>query len=619
MPDYRNLWRRSVVYPAPTITNGRPVNWTATSTTAEEWGRLKITVAGVDYSTYRSAPTIVESWGSGEPFGDSTARIRFPAATVFDSIAGPLTPWGEVEILRLHPDGTTTPLWVGLIAAFEESWGDDDRGMVAVCMGAVHQVGLYRRLSKGDDSAADIRTLISDQFRTDLAWRPHLRTNDMATTPATGITSRNRGSGETVDQYLQKILELAVEADGDMWTIAQDYPTNPWTPTLELKDRTTVNWTVVAGQPGMTGDLQHELSSAFNVVYGEGEYGGSRYRNFYELTGGKVIQPFSYADDVHPWDSDGAGGLTTDYVRIDTSKIRIEAFEQFGSGVTYNEAIASAEQQRLRAQDVGYVGSIKLTADPQEGHRLGIRAGDNIKVKSHHQSDRLFHVVAVDVQLGESEPTVVLTVDTQARNYATLAAIIERDREVSRKPLARLTVGTREGVPTSAATWDRNTGSGVIPTARAFDGVSTTTLATGWNIIKMRAAERGYLTSILAVCSGNTPFHLSIYASDTMNDLTALLANLPVNPLAATAWDAVTTIDGFIKGWGGDGERAGFYPGLESLGATANGVFRWDDPVPFHHDDIDEDIRQPPYLWVAVYVASGTPTFYAEMTYGGVG
>jgi hypothetical protein len=618
VPDYRNLYRVSVTYPAPTISNGRPVNWTASSTTREEWGRLKVTVAGVDYSEYRDVPTIVESWSSAEPFGDATARIRFPAATVYDSIAGPLTPWGEVEILRLHPDGVTeTPLWVGLIAAFEESVGEDDRGVVAVCMGAVHQVGLYRRLPKPDDSAVDIRTLISDQFKTDAAWRPHLRTNDMATTPATGITSRYRGSGETTDQYIQKLLELAVEADGDMWTVAQDYPTNPWTPTLELKDRTTVDWTVVAGQPGLTLDLQRELSSGLNVIYGEGEYGGSRYRNFYELTGGMVFQPFAYKDEVHPWDPDGTGGLTTDYVRINDALVRVEGFQQFGSGVTYTEAIASAEQQRLRAQDVGWVGNGKLHADPQEGHRAEMRAGDNIEVQSHHQSDRVFHIAAVDVQVGENEPVVTLTVDTQARDYPTLAAIIERDREVSRKPLARLTGRTFEGQPTSRATWDDNIGSGWVPAARKFDGTSTVAVATGWNIIKFRASERDTVWKIEAHTAAARAYGIAIFNGEVTS------GELPADPFADGAWDPAnyTAEDRYLIHWGqynaerAAEERAGYYPGYETDGDAVTGNFVDDAPWVYHHDNgIDADAQQ--YLWMAVYLDGAATTFWSKLTRG---
>lgn len=617
MPDYRNLWRVSAIYPAPTLSNGRPTNWTPTSTTREEWGRLKITGGGVDYSTYRSVPTIVESFGSAEPFGDATARIRFPAATVYDSIAAPLTEWGEVEILRLHPDGTTTtPLFVGLIAAFEESSGDEDRGIVAVCMGAVHQVGLYRRAPNPDDSAVDIRTLISGQFNTAPGFRPHLRTNDMASTPATGITSRYRGSWETVDQYIQKLLEMAVEADGDMWTVAQDYTANPWTPTLELKDRTTVNWTVVAGQPGCIIDLQRELSSGINVIYGEGEYGGSRFRNFYELSGSAVFQPFSYHNDVHSWDPNGSGGLTDTPARIVNTAIRIEAFQQFGSGVTYTEAGTSAQQQRLRAQDVGWVGSIKLAADPQEGHRLGIRAGDNIKVKSHHGSDRLFHIVGVDVQFGESEPVVSLTVDTQARDYPTLAAIIERDREVSRKPLARLTGRTFEGQPTSRATWDDNTGSGWVPTARKFDGTSTSSLSTGWNIIKFRASERDTVWKIEAHTSASTPFGLAIFNGVVTS------GELPTDPFADGAWDPAnyTAEDRYIIHWGqyneerAAQERAGYYPGYETNGDAATGNFVDDAPWVYHHDNgIDADAQQ--YLWAAIYVATAC-TFWMKMTRG---
>lgn len=779
MPDYRNLRRRSVVYPAPTLSAGRPVSWTKTSEVEEEWGRFKVTIDGVDYSTYRDAPTIIESYGNAEHFGDATARLRFPKATPYDTLAAPLAPWGKVEIRRTLPavnlltanqasietdatgwendanatvtrstaayahgsaslsltaaaggdvrariptasaaavtagttytaqasfktaatarsvrldirwydvtnvllstttgtavtdsatvwavattsaaaptnatkavlvlvvlaaaisevhyadkmgiaaststvwtlpqtgGGDSEPLFVGLIAAFEESW--DDKGMVATCMGAVHQVGLYRRAPVPDDSAVDIRNLISGQFDNNPGFRPHLRTNTMATTPATGITSRYRGSWETVDQYISKLLELAIKADGDMWTVLQDYPANPWTPTLELKDRTTVNWTIVCNQPGTEGSrLQRELSSGFNVIYGEGEYGGSRYRNFYELGGSAVFQPFAYHNDVHSWDPNGSGGLTDTPARIVNTAVRIEGWQGFGSGVTYTEAGASAEQQRLRAQDVGYVGNIRLEADPQEGHRLAIRAGDNIRVKSHHGADRLFHIAAVDVSMGESEPVVTLTVDTQARDYPTLAAIIERDREVSRKPLARLTGRTFEGQPTSRATWDDNTGSGWVPTARKFDGTSTVALAAGWNIVKFRASERDTVWKIQANTTVARKFSLAIF-----NGLVTA-AELPTDPFANGAWQTYTATDRYIIHWGqynverAAQEGAGYYPGYETDGAALTGNFVDDAPWVYHHDNgIDADAQQ--YLWAAIFVVGGTTNFWMKLTRG---
>lgn len=621
MPTFRNLQRVSPVYPAPTLDgSGRPTRpWSPTSTTREAWGRLQITVGGSDFTTYRNAPTIVEA-AIAEPFGDTGARLLFPAMTKFEALAtGTFEEWAEVEILRLHTDGTTTtPLWVGLIAAFE----DTESGLAAVCLGALHQVSLYVRAPVPDDSVVDIRSPIAGQFNPATGWRPHLRTNAMATTPDTGIDTRYRGNWETSSlDFIVKLLELSVDASGDQYTVAQDYPSNPWTPLLELKDRTTVTWNVTCGTPGVdTDDLQLELSTAANVIYGEGEYGGSRYRNFYDLSGGPFFQPFSYLDEVHPFDSDGAGGLVDMSARIDTSLVRIEAFQQFGSGVTFAEAMASAEAQRLRGQTPDWVGTIRLEIDPEEGHRLTIRAGDNIRLKHHRGSNRLFHIAAVTWSVADGRIVVILTVDTKARDLPTLAAIIERDREVARRPLARLTGRTFDGMPTSRATWDVNAGSGVVPTERAFDGTSVVALSVGWNIVKFRAAEAALIWKVEAhTSSPDTPFGLAFFNGE----VTAV--ELPSDPFANGAWEPAnyTAEDRYLIHWGqwhpelGVEERMGYGVdgrGFETNGDPLTGDFTSDALWIFTHENgIDADAQQ--YLWAAVYAETAC-SFWAKLTKG---
>jgi hypothetical protein len=617
MPTFRNLQRVSPVYAAAVLDgSGRPTRpWTPTSTTREAWGRLKITVGGSDFTTYRNAPTLVDVTNA-EPFGDATARLRFPAMTGFEALAtGTFDDWATVEIARLHTDGvTTTPLWAGLIAGYEET----EEGVVAVCMGALIQASLYVRAPFPSDAPADVRDVVALQYNPAAAFRPHLRNLALATTPATGHDSYYRGSWETSSlDFVLKVVELTLDSAGNQYTVKQDYPTAPWQPLLETKDLLTDHWSATFGTPGVdSSDLQHELSSGFNVVYGEGDYGGSTHRGVREITGSTVFQPYAYDPDVHPWDEGADGTLTADYGRVDTSLVRIEAFQPFGSGVSYTEAKASAEAQRLRAQDVGWVGTIRMSIDPEEGHRLGIRAGENFLLKGHRGVNRRFHIAAVSWAVEDRQPVVSLTVDTKARDLPTLAAIIERNREVSRRPLARLTGRTQEGTPSSRAPWDDNAGSGWVPTARKFDGTSVVALSVGHNIIKFLASESETIWKIEAHTTGNTPFGLALFNGE----VTAV--ELPSDPFADGAWDPAnyTAEDRYINHWGqwnverAAEERAGFYPGFETDGDAATGNFLDDAPWVYTHDNgIDADAQQ--YLWMDVYVETAC-NFWAKLTKG---
>lgn len=610
----RALSRVSAVMPAPVLVDGRPSGWAPTSIVEENWGRLQVVVGGTDVTFFRGVPTIVESWSSAEPYGDATGVIRFPQITPFDTpgtgALSWLVDWANVEINRVLPDGTTTEvLWEGLLPALEEVWDEDKASLSIVGMGALHQLSLYRRAPGTDDNVLDIGALIANQWQA--SNRPALRTQDMASV-GTAIGSRYRGGWESALEYVSKLLELAATNAGDQWTVAHD---RPRLPVLRLKDRTTVNWTVTAGQPGVAGRLQRELSSAVNTYYGEGvDPGGIRWRNSRSQTPtGLWFQPISYDTAVHGYDEGVGGTIVDNTARVDPAKIRIESFTAFGDGVSIADGKAAATAQRLRGQDPGWVGTLTLRIDPEQGSRLAIRAGHNILVKAHRGVDRLFHVASVQVDMGsDGVPSVALTVDTKARDLPTVAAILQRQRDVATNPLVRLLRGRDSGsIKAEQVPWDSSAGAGWVPTARKFNGTSTVALtANTWTIVRFLASERDTIVRTEMVTSPGVRFSAAVFADSVS------AANLPSDPFAAGAWDDISTQEpSYQMHWGQNGEGAGYTPGMESLGGAVTGRLVDDGTWQYSHDGVADGQRQPAYLWLAVF-PQGASNLWAEFTRG---
>jgi hypothetical protein len=614
-PVSRQLTRASYVFPAPTLdAKGRPTAWTHTSETIEDWGTLRVVFNGVDVTFLRDVPTIVESFGSAEPLGDTSAVIRFPQITPFEALGtgdlAAITDWVDVEIKRLHPDGATlSTLWEGLAAGFDER----SDGLTVVCLGALHQLDLYVRAPGISDEALDIRALIANEFEHDN--RPAMRAQELATTPATGVTSRVRGAWESPAQYIARLLDGAYNGSGVQWTVRHDRPRQP---VLALKDRTTEHWTVRVGQPGVVHDLTYEPREAANVIYGEGvDQGGNRWRNSFpdQPTSYPFFQPLSYDTTVHGFDENAAGDLVDNRVRVDASKIRIETLTTFGEGFGLAEAKSVAGTQRSLRGTPAWVGEIRLTADPNQGGRLEIVAGQNVRLQSFRgsASGLLLHIAAVRHELTPEGYTTTLTVDEKGRDAALIDLIRDRNAEAARNPVSRLMVGKDSGANLdSQVPWDAEAGSGFLPNDtthghRHKTGTSTVPLAANtWSVVRILASQKDTIVHTEFVVSPAAAFHVSIY------DRFVATGDLPSDPFADGAWDSPP--DGYIVGWGQFGQVAGYYPGLETDGGTPTGILKWEDTWQYHHDDVS-DRDALPYLWVAIR-AKAAASIWGRLTRG---
>jgi len=542
--------------------------------------------------------------------------------------------WNNVEINKVSPAGAFVKiLWEGLIESWSTHQDEAAAHTTFNCIGALHQLDLYVRAPSPVKTPQTVSYAVSKQWFFDS--RPHLRTTEMVIEDGCGVLTWQSGAWQSAYDYVLEELQKAV-VDGDSWTVMLN---RPRTPVLRMRDKTTVNWTVSYGQRGFTADLNQEFASAANVIYGEcSDTPDTTTRNLYFTTnfydiapgggvtvtspgsgGGPFYEPFAgSASLLIDFDEDtaafGADAFTL-------SEVRIERFVNFGEGIDKAQARTLAQEIIDRDADVGHFGTIVLRADPLEGSRFEIEAGQNILIKHYYGSGEtgiLFHIAGCIIN--EDNLSATLTVDTKFRSLPYLYELIKvqldgQDPE-RRQRSNRTSVTTKDDkIP-----WDDDAGSGIIPYARKLDGSSTVAVPPDtWVTTKILAAE-GPMNIMKSVIMADLPlpYHVSVYDWDATAFLTAF-----VDPFFLTDWKP--TPKGFLIGWGLPDQRAGYWPGLESDGDPLTGIMKDEADWTFSHsrkipggDGAVDRSGDVSFLWVSFYHANAGTTlnFHGHFIHG---
>ena len=428
------------------------------------------------------------------------------------------------------------------------------------------------------------------------------------------------------------------------WTLMKN---NGRIPVLKLRDEETVDWTVTVGQPGVSHSLKSDFSQTPNVIFGEGtDESATTWRNStVEVTGSAETitrhHPLAWDERVHPARKDQSEtGEETDPPPEEFSEdhVRVEIIQKYGSGVSLLDAKRSADQQIQRESSPGWFGTITLSSDPQEGSRFEIKAGTNLLLRHFrkhvpkNEDDPLpdpeeqgivLHVAQAEVNFDNG--TVDLTVDSKARDLATLAQLIERTKSENQNP-AKMLMVNRESSRTDDTKfpWDYNAGSGSLTTESMAARRSDESLPIGrpditperfvfvngthhdpfkrWGIVSMVAAGKGTI-SRSEVRAFNEfgqpleiPFHVGIY----QEEISAYA--MPLHPFQEGVWtpDPKEALTGFDPTaavlWGQGGQRAGYWPGLESEGNPPTGIMIDEGTWQFEVSSLGTSV-----LWVAIY------------------
>jgi peptidoglycan hydrolase-like protein with peptidoglycan-binding domain len=263
--------RYSETMPAPVLDErGMPVDWYPVEVVDEPWATLQLVVEGVDVTYFGGVATPFPSWQRGEPFGSSTAELRFPQITAFHVLPAWCVKGASVAVL-LHPvvGGPTVRAFDGTVDKFGHA--EDDGVFTVTARGPVYVADLQLRPPAFLPAPRDVGHVIADAINGAVSRR----TEPMAAV-TTGCQTTVLGAWEPrITGYVQRLLATAV-TDGRQWTLACDART----PELRLKDVDTIAWRVSNGQRGVLVDLEQDWSQAPNVIYGEGvSPSGGRWRN----------------------------------------------------------------------------------------------------------------------------------------------------------------------------------------------------------------------------------------------------------------------------------------------------------------------------------------------------
>jgi hypothetical protein len=275
LPSAVALIRVSPIMPTPSLTyKGRPNPsvFIPSSTVTEVVGWYQIVIGGKDVSFFRNSRPIVNSIIDAEPFGSISASIVFPQITIFEdfSVANGLE-WlknnPDIEIYLVDQNGSRLEtLFEGFITEPAVIADSSNVNLTITALGALFESDYWLAQPKLNNATKTVENHIAERLNSVhrkrfASFNPNLT--------STGITLVHYGAWEKVlTGFVQELLAHTTSDDGmNQWTLTL----NPGRlPTLKLKDRTTVNWTITPGTPGIEIDVKKDLMGAPTTIYGRG-------------------------------------------------------------------------------------------------------------------------------------------------------------------------------------------------------------------------------------------------------------------------------------------------------------------------------------------------------------
>lgn len=266
---------------------------------------------------------------------------------------------------------------------------------------------------------------------------------------------------------------------------------------------------------------------------------------------GAYFAPLAQDPRVEPFTYDARGAVIGENPLWDPHIMRIERFDSYGEKTPIEEAKISAMARLRRDKDAGYLGSITLKTDPEEGSRFDIREGQNILYKGYRGQDLRFHIAEVHKDFVNL--TVTLTVDTQARDAMTIAGLYDRDRKLAEPARASTRTRTQgRTVEDRHVVWDCSNGSGRIPKHHLGAGI--------WQVHRIPVGEFGQVVQSIFITNPSARFSVAVLD----REITAIELQAMGPPDQEDFWDQAFWEDrGLIIAWGGQGNMGGYYPGTE--------------------------------------------------------
>jgi len=430
------------------------------------------------------------------------------------------------------------------------------------------------------------------------------------------------------------IYAEGIGPDGGRWRNAKypnwrpddtpDFPNTPirsitvgWTDARTTTKSGVSTWQAKAGQP-VTGRFSQSDRAALRRmqqaagVQRDGVLGPQSWAMTFGTgsnTGtldGAFIMPAAFSPSVEPRLFGPDGDDLGDNPAYSPGVLRVERYINYGPGATKADGVRASEEILARDSQPGWVGTVTMELDPEEGSRLEVvREGTNGLVRGFRGNDLKVHVAQVQY----SATSVTATVDTNARDFPTLDAILDRDREAT-DPARSYRKSTNSGeLSSDRATWDAESPGGHIPRLALFSNL--------WTVVRIPVAQYGSIVRTEFTSTGpKRAFSIAVFDRPIT---AAALLGLVGNPLwipdaddlpeegVTNPWQTKSdALDdaGLLMSWGWAKQPAGYYPGQYS---DPDG----EDATPVTGrmvDDASWDYAstQPPWLWVAMIAEGST-------------
>lgn len=413
-----------------------------------------------------------------------------------------------------------------------------------------------------------------------LATQPAYPNSDAGNTISPGETDADTDSGDGVSHVQQRINQLNLTSDVTVNGV-YDAATEAAIRSIQAKSGITVDG-IVGGQ-------------TWNVLFPL--YSGDQIGKEIRLTvaGDNRIVPRLYA-------ADGTDiGPNPEY---NPAYLRVEREENLGSGITKFDGITSCSgefQRTIRDGQTypGWVGTVVLRTDPQEGSRWSIREADVLRLRYFQGGDVDLHIGQAQGKPTEGPGSVTLTVDELARDLPTIAAIIRQDEDSKDDPLrlpgrrARRTQVT----PDAVEPFDGESSAGRLPRIPLFAGL--------WTVQAIPLSAAGKIARITLQTHPATTFYVAFFGDQVT---ASQLVKYVGDPTSTDAYgrgpyqpnqDTLAEL-GFIDAVGGPAQAAGYSPGQQTSPwdqSSASPVTgKLDSQAPINYRSV-----RPPWIWVCFY------------------
>lgn len=318
----------------------------------------------------------------------------------------------------------------------------------------------------------------------------------------------------------------------------------------------------------------------------------------------------------------------------DSSVVPVERHIDFGAGMTKQQMVDWCRGDQARSAGSNWVGQITLNefgliagehnpgdaplvdGDPRIMSHRDIRPGMNAWLPL-FDGGTLVHISGAKPQRSGPNRSVVLTVDTQARDRLEIAAVLARNTEARRDP-------RREWYASNRA---RRPSGNMIPRDEFFGRLFQALELEGdeWNVFPMPAGQTGTINRVhVELVSAKAAFAMAI----TAEKITPAEWRRRIgNPLAAVGdgedqWWEKDKNNGLFRNRtmlyaaGTADQPCGYWPRKhtnaagDTTAADITGEWLYDNPIPYITGPYDQGV-----VWVAIYPDRDTKVKAGQLLY----